>query len=197
MALTRKFLAAMGIEADKIDSIIDAHTETVDALKHERDGLKAKADSYDKVKTELDELKATAKDSGDYAKLKKDFDDYKASVEQEKSDSAKKAALQKIAKDAGLSEAGIAKAVKYSDLSGIELDEKGGVKDSKALLKSLREEWPEYIVKANTQGADTGNPPAGANGSGSVKSREDILKIKDSVERQKAWGEYLKAQAET
>lgn len=34
MALTRKFLAAMGIEADKIDSIIDAHTETVDALKH-------------------------------------------------------------------------------------------------------------------------------------------------------------------
>ena len=25
MALTRKFLAALGIEADKIDSIIDAH----------------------------------------------------------------------------------------------------------------------------------------------------------------------------
>ena len=33
MALTRKFLKAMGIEDDKIDQIIDAHTETVTALK--------------------------------------------------------------------------------------------------------------------------------------------------------------------
>ena len=31
MALTRKFLAALGIEADKIDEIINAHSETVDA----------------------------------------------------------------------------------------------------------------------------------------------------------------------
>lgn len=160
----------------------------MDALKHERDDLKAKADSYDKVKTELDQLKATAKDSGDYAKLKKDFDDYKAAVEKEKSDTAKKSALQKIAKDAGLSEAGIAKAVKYSDLSGIELDENGEVKDSKALLKSLREEWPEYIVKATKQGADTGNPPVGASGK-SYKTKEEIFAIKDTNERQKAIAE--------
>lgn len=188
MALTRTMLKAMGIEEDKASEIIAAHVETVDALKHERDDLKAKADSYDKVKTELDQLKATAKDSGDYAKLKKDFDDYKAAVEKEKTDTAKKSALQKIAKDAGLSEAGIAKAVKYSDLSGIELDEKGGVKDSKALLKSLREEWPEYIVKESTQGADTGNPPVGASGK-SYKTKEEIFAIKDTAERQKAIAE--------
>ncbi len=188
MALTRKLLSALGIEADKIEQIIEAHTETVDALKNERDSLKSKADSYDKVKTELDQLKETAKNGGDYAKLKQDFDDYKAAVEKEKTDSAKKEALQKIAKDAGLSEAGIAKAVKYSDLSGIELDEKGGVKDSKALLKSLREEWPEYIVKESTQGADTGNPPVGASGK-SYKTKEEIFAIKDTAERQKAIAE--------
>ena len=33
MALTRKMLKAMGIEEEKIDEIIDAHTETVNALK--------------------------------------------------------------------------------------------------------------------------------------------------------------------
>ena len=33
MALTRKMLKAMGIEDDKIDQIIEAHTETVDGLK--------------------------------------------------------------------------------------------------------------------------------------------------------------------
>lgn len=188
MALTRKLLSALGIEADKIEQIIEAHTETVDALKNERDSFKSKADSYDKVKTELDQLKETAKNGGDYAKLKQDFDDYKAAVEKEKTDSAKKEALQKIAKDAGLSEAGIAKAVKYSDLSGIELDDKGGVKDGKALLKSLREEWSEYIVKEVTQGADTGNPPVGASGK-SYKTKEEIFAIKDTAERQKAIAE--------
>ena len=33
MSLTRKMLRAMGIEDDKADQIIDAHAETVDALK--------------------------------------------------------------------------------------------------------------------------------------------------------------------
>ena len=33
MALTRKMLKAMGIEDEKADEIIDAHAETVDALK--------------------------------------------------------------------------------------------------------------------------------------------------------------------
>ena len=33
MALTRKMLRAMGVEDDKADQIIDAHAETVDALK--------------------------------------------------------------------------------------------------------------------------------------------------------------------
>ena len=40
MSLTRKMLKAMGIEDEKIDQIIEAHTETVDALKEQRDGYK-------------------------------------------------------------------------------------------------------------------------------------------------------------
>ena len=44
MAFTRKFLSALGIEADKVDQIIDAHTEVTDALKSERDKYKADAE---------------------------------------------------------------------------------------------------------------------------------------------------------
>ena len=44
MALKRNFLSALGIEADKIDEIINAHAETVDALKEERDEYKKKAE---------------------------------------------------------------------------------------------------------------------------------------------------------
>lgn len=187
MALTRTMLKAMGIEEEKASEIIAAHVETVDALKKERDGFKAKADSYDKVKSELDEAKEAAKNSGDYAKLKEEFDKYKADVANEKTLAAKKAVLSKIAKDAGLSEAGVAKALKYTDFSTVELDEKGEAKDGKALLKSLKEEWPEYIKTTNTAGANTATPPA--NTGKTFKSKEEIFAIKDDGERQRAIAE--------
>lgn len=187
MALTRTMLKAMGIEEDKASEIIAAHVETVDALKKERDGFKSKAESYDKVKAELDEAKEAAKNSGDYAKLKEEFDKYKADVANKETLAAKKAVLSKIAKDAGLSEAGVAKALKYTDFSTIELDDKGEAKDSKALLKSLKEEWPEYIKTTNTAGANTANPPASTGKS--YKSKDEIFAIKDDGERQRAIAE--------
>lgn len=172
MALSRKFLAALGIEESKIESIIDAHTETVDALKKERDDYKAEAEKLPKVQEELKKAQAAAKDSGEYDKLKKEFDDYKADVAGKELLAKKTAALKEIAKDAGLSEAGIAKALKYHDFAKLELDEKDGVKDKATVIKSLKEEWPEYIQKTQTHGASTPNPPAsGDNGGGNGSIR--------------------------
>ena len=45
MGLSRKFLAAMGIEADKIDEIIAAHTETTEALKAQVSDARAEAEN--------------------------------------------------------------------------------------------------------------------------------------------------------
>lgn len=161
MSLTRAFLKSMGLEEDKVASIIEAHTETVEALKQERDGFKSKAADFDKVSSELAELKEAAKKGGDYDKLKQEFDNYKAEVANKETMAAKKAALSKIAKDAGLSESGIAKALKYTDFATIELDDKGEAKDGKALLQSLKNEWPEYITTTRQKGADVPNPPGG------------------------------------
>ena len=164
MALTREFLTALGIEKEKHQAIIDAHTETTDALKAERDRNKADAEKLPKVQEDLKKAQAAAKDSGEYDKLKKEFDDYKADVASKEALAAKKAAFQKVAKDAGLTEAGIAKAAKYQDYSKIELDDKGEIKDAKDLMKSIKEEWPEHVAKKETKGADTPNPPEGGNG---------------------------------
>ena len=60
MSLTRKWLASKGIEADVIDEIIAAHTETISGLKDSLDEAKkyeAKAKQYDEAKKELDDLK--------------------------------------------------------------------------------------------------------------------------------------------
>ena len=164
MALTREFLTALGIEKEKHQAIIDAHTETTDALKAERDRYKADAEKLPKVQEDLKKAQAAAKDSGEYDKLKKEFDDYKADVASKEALAAKKAAFQKVAKDAGLTEAGIAKAAKYQDYSKIELDEKGEIKDAKDLMKTIKEEWPEHVAKKETKGAETPNPPEGGNG---------------------------------
>ena len=194
MALTRNMLKAMGIEEEKASEIIAAYLETIDELKHERDDFKEKAGKLAEAQAEVERLKEAAKHSGDAAKIQEAFDAYKAEVAAEKSKAAKQAALSKVAKDAGLSEAGIAKAVKYTSLDTVELDDKGEIKDSKALLKSLKEEWPEYIQTIRTEGVNTPNPPQ--NTGGAKLTKADIFKKDDkgryvmsTEERQKALSE--------
>lgn len=70
MSITRKFLKAMGIEDDKIEQIIDAHTETVDGLKADVDKYREDALKLPDVQKELNDLKA-AGDGG----LQKQLDD--------------------------------------------------------------------------------------------------------------------------
>lgn len=186
-ALTRKFLTAMGIEDDKADEIISAHTETVTRLKTELDQAKADADRLPAIQKELDDLKAKPDDGwkDKYDSVRKELADYKESIANEKALAAKKAAYQELCKDAGLSENGVIKAVKYADLDSVELDDAGKIKDGKSLIKSIREEWPEHIVKDSTFGARTPTPPAGTGGK-TYQSKDEIIAIKDPAERQKA-----------
>jgi hypothetical protein len=193
MALTRKFLASKGIDASVIDEIITAHTETVSGLKDELDkanSYKEKAEKLDSVQKELNDLKAeVAKNGGkSYEALKKEFDDYKADVAKKEARSLKEAAYKEVLKDAGIPEKHWAKILKYSDVDGVELDDKGQIKAKTDILKSIKEEWSDHIETKGQNGAKTPNPPAG-NGGGSAKSKEEIMKIKDSAERQKAIAE--------
>ncbi len=57
MALTRKSLKAMGLTDEQIDSVIEMHAETVEALKEQRDTYKADAEKLTEVQAELDAMK--------------------------------------------------------------------------------------------------------------------------------------------
>lgn len=188
MALTRKFLKALGIEDEKIDQIIDAHTETVEGLK----AYKADAEKLVDVQKELETLKAKG-DGGfkqKYDDLKSEYDEYKTKVENAKKLESKKTAYKELIKDAGLSEKGLEKALKYADWNNIEVDDEGKIKNSKDHLKSLKEEWAEYVVKQGETGANTNTPPAN-NGGSKYTNKADIMKIKDTSERQKAIAENI------
>lgn len=197
MALSRKFLKALGIEDEKIDQIIDAHSETVNALKDEMADYKAKADGADSTKKELDKLKAEIKDAEEkngkdpykvkYEAIKEDFENYKKDVEAKATKANKEKLYTELLKEAGVADKRIAAILRVSDLDKIEVDADGKLKDSKELTKSIKEEWADFITKTESKGAETATPP-GSTG-GKTMTKDDIMKIKDASERQKAIAE--------
>ena len=169
MAFTRKYLASLGLENDKIDAIIEAHTEVTDALKAD----------ITKYKTEVDKIPALEKQVKEAEQHKADADKFKADYEAEKaahdklkSDNAaqaetakKTAALKKLLKDSGYHEKGLDKIVKYTDLNSLELDENGNFKNAEKITADIESEWGEYKGKTEKFEHVPGNPPNNGGGS--------------------------------
>lgn len=202
MALTRKSLAAMGIESEKIDEIITLHSETVEALKEQRDTNKTEADNakaelddvqkeLSNTKAELDKLqKANAKDEPykkKYEDVKKEFDDYKADITAKNTRAKVTEAYKKILKDAKIADKYVGVILKATDLSAYKLDEEGNLEGAEEAKTKAAEEWSEFVEKTSAKGKEIEKPPAN-NGGGKI-TKEDILKIKDRNERQKAISE--------
>ena len=70
------------------------------------------------------------------------------------------------------------------NISGFEMGDDGKFKDSDKILENIKSEWADFIATKETHGADTATPPA--NNGGGKLSKADIMKIKDTSERQKA-----------
>lgn len=177
MALTRKFLTALGIEADKVDEIITAHTEVTDALKEERDKYKADAEQFPIVQQELNELKEAAEKNKDnpykaqYEDLKKEYEDYKTGIEAKEKKAKVQTAYRELLKKAGVNEKRLDAILKVSALDDVEIDDKGELKDADKLSESIKTEWADFIVTKDEKGANTSNPPKNDNNGGNNPSR--------------------------
>ncbi len=184
MALTRKFLKAMGIDEEKIEQIIDAHSETVTALKGEietarqdGDGLQTITKERDGLKKQLETLQAA---SGDAAKVQAAFDAYKAGVEAEKTGEIKTKAVLKALEDKGIRKAAQA-IIKGLDLSALEIDGEQ-VKGLDAFIAPIIQENDWAIETTTTQGVPPVNPPSG--GAKTTYTRADIERMSaDEINR--------------
>ncbi|WP_303834721.1 hypothetical protein [Ruminococcus flavefaciens] len=151
MALTRKALKAMGLTDEQIDSVIDMHTESTDAIKADRDKYKEEAEKLPDVQRQLDEanskIAAAEKDDykGKYEAEKAAHDKLKTEVQTKETTAKKSTAFKAMLKEKGYSDNAITKITKYGGyVDGIELDEKGAIKESDKLLTSIESEWGEY-----------------------------------------------------
>ena len=189
MALTRKFLSAMGIEAEKVDEIIAAHSETVNALKEERDEAKkeaevnkANADKLAEVQQELDKLKKEDNPfeeqykaiKAEKEKIQAEFDAYKKDIEDKNVKATKTNVYAELLKEAGINEKRIQAVLKLSDdeINKLELDKDNKLADEAKtkLVEAIKTDWAEYISQTGTVGANIPNPPANNGSAGGGKA---------------------------
>ena len=200
MAFTRKFLKALGLTEEQVDSVVEAHTETVDGLKSQMAGYKTDAEKLEGVQRELDDLKA--KGVEDY---KSKYDSEHAAFEKYKNDQNAKesAALTERLYREQLNALGITgkradSIVRLTDLSTVKVKD-GKLEDADGVKKGIQTDYADFIPKTRTDGADPADPPH----SGGKMSREEIYKKDDkgryllsTAERQKALAESMAAESE-
>lgn len=180
-------MSALGIEADKVDEIIAAHTEVTDALKEERDKYKADAERLPDIEKRLTEAEKQMEGNDPfkdkYEALQKEYEDFKAEVTNKETTAKKEAAFRHVLKDIGIPDKRIDSVIKVSDINGIELTETG-IKDEETLKAKLKEEWSDFIATKSTEGVPSANPPT--NTGKTTMTKEQIRAISDPVARQKA-----------
>ena len=160
MALTRKLLKGMGLTEEQVDTIIEAHTDTVDGLKEDINKYKGNAEKLPAVQKELDELKG-AGDGGfkkKYEDEHKAFEDFKAAQTAKETKQTKEKAYAEFLKSVGVSEKRIPSIIKVTDLNAVEL-EGDKVKGAETLAETVKTEWADFIETSNTNGVNTTNPP--------------------------------------
>ena len=162
MALTRKFLTAMGIEAEKVEQIIESHAESLEGLKKQAEELREQAAKVPELESKIAELEA-AKPTEDWeAKYNAEhetFEAYKAQVANERADAEKASLYRAILRETGIDEKRIDAIMKVTDLSGISVQD-GAIADAEAVRGKVAEEWAAFIPQTSTPPAQVATPQA-------------------------------------
>lgn len=172
MALTRKLLASMGIEPEKIDQIIEEHSATVSGLKEERDRYKVDAEQLPEIKRQLEDATKGA-DDGKSWKVKHDelsaeYEKYKATIsERETLEKKKTAYKEEVLKSAGILDKYMDAVLKVTDFTAVEIGEDGKVKDSAKAVEAVKATYADFCGTTTTTGANT-SPSGVGSGNGDV-----------------------------
>lgn len=188
MAFTRSFLSATGLTEEQVKAVMEEHVSVTDALKADRDKYKTEADKLPGVQKELDALKGGDNWKQKYEDEHKAFEDFKTKTAQDAEAAKVRAAYRKLLIEEKIGEKWLDRVMESTDFSGMKLDKEGNLADPDKLKEALDKKWGDVKTTVSTKGATVDNPPKTGNPS---ITKEQILAIKDSSERQKAIAENL------
>jgi len=188
MALTRKLLKGMGLTEEQIDSIIDAHTDTLEGLQSKVKSLEADAAKLKDVQKELNDLKGGKDWKAEHDKVKKELDDYRAE-QQGKELTAKKRAAYKALLEKGNIDPDLIETILKADRDRIESIELDGdaVKDENKLTEDIKADWGKFVTTTVKKGVNNAKPPKSEGGG--TMTKDEIMAIKDTAQRQAAIAE--------
>lgn len=175
MALTRKALKAMGLTDEQVDSVIEMHTETTDALKAQRDDNKAAADRLAEVEAELE----TMKNDGYKQKYEdkcKEYDKLVAEAAAEKTRAAKEKAVRAYFEGKNIVGANLDLAMRAcgAEVAALEMDG-DKIKDTAALDALIAGAYKNLVSTQRVKGSNPATPPKGNGEPGLTKA--DVLKM--------------------
>ena len=163
MALTRKLLKGMGLTDEQVDTIIEAHTDTVDGLKADVSKYKSDAEKLAGVEKELNDLKAMG-DGGykeKYEKEHKAFEDYKADITAKESKAAKEKAVRAYFESKNITGANLDLAMRGcgEEMAALEMDGEK-IKDTQILDALVDGTYKGLVSNTQVKGSNPANPPA-------------------------------------
>lgn len=187
MAFTREFIRRAARESG-----VEIPKEFEDALVSEH--LSAR-DAYaeGQVKDALEKNKPAdapkVKDTEEYKKLRQEFDDYRAEVSGREAKAAKERAARAFFEGKGITGKSLDIAIRGcgAEIDALELDN-GKIKDDSALDALIKDTYSGLVSTTVTRGAQTANPPVN---NGAAKTKEQIMGIKDTAERQREIAQNL------
>lgn len=183
MSLSRSMLKGMGLTDEQVDAIIEEHTSAKDNLKVKIKSLEEQLKDSEEIRNKYNDLADDVKKNNwkdKFDNLSKEFKEYKQEIENSRIQESKKEAYKNLLIKNGISEKQLSAILEVTKYDDIEIDENGDLKDAKELENQIKDKWGGFIVKTHVEGLNTENPPTNLGGA----SKEEILNIKDPVERQ-------------
>ena len=147
---SRRWLEALGIEADKIDVLVEAHSDIVADVIKQRDDYKA----------QLDGMSEKMVDKAELTKVRKELDDLKTAQQKKAEKDAKAAALKAAYSEAGIADKFVPALLNIADYDSIEVGSDGKAKNHNELVETAKRNYAEFIpVVTQVSAQKTATPP--------------------------------------
>ena len=173
---------------EKEQQIMEGHIGVTDGLKDKIDTLQAEADKVPELQSQIDSMSSGEDFKAKYEKEHKDFEAYKSKVAQDAEVTKVRSAYRKMLIEEKIGEKWLDRVMESTDFSSMKLDKDGNLDGIDKLKEDLDKKWGDVKTTVTTQGAKVETPPHASIGK---MSKEEILKIQDATERQKAIAENL------